>query len=501
MRFADKLSYLMSITQTSNKVLAAELGIDRSLVSMMRTGSRGMPRKKETVRNMALFFARHSTADFQRHAISEMLGQTILRSAVPVEVLAYYLEKWLRGELGLVEQIVEGIGDMPVNAETFPEGTVPAPTPGKGADFFYGEEGRRESLRLLLRNLRSMEKPCSLLMVVEDNLEWLLSDYVFMRQTQAELLELVERGFTIYQIMPPMNYVNRYTESLKFWLPVYATGKVKVYYYPRLRGNLYRHTSVTVPGHFVKFSTAVALGSSEITFFSSEPELVSTFVSQFNEYIAQCRPAVFFHSRIEDGVRCFSEMLSRPGDIVQMVDSLSLFSAPAALLSQYVQETETPGWREIFQLYLDGIDGFEQRLCQSVFIDIGRLASAEEVRAGKVFILSNDESARNYPCYTPETYVMHLKNILRLMDTYENYTFLPLREKEARNYNLFASEGGVALLVRTAQPILTMEMRRAEMVLAFREHLLRKAEAVGYQGMEREKIRMELRSLIRQLQD
>ena len=96
---------------------------------------------------------------------------------------------------------------------------------------------------------------------------------------------------------------------------------------------------------------------------------------------------------------------------------------------------------------------------------------------------------------------MHLKNILRLMDTYENYTFLPLREKEARNYNLFASESGVALLVRTAEPILIMEMRRAEMVLTFREHLLRKAEAVGYQGMEREKIRMELRSLIRQLQD
>lgn len=501
MRFADKLSYLMSITQTSNKLLAAELGIDRSLVSMMRTGTRGMPRKKETVRNMAVFFARHSTADFQRRAIAEMLGQTMLSSSVPVEILATYLEKWLRGELGLVEQIVEGISETPVAAPSLQEGPAAVPAPSKGADFYYGEEGRRESLRLLLRALRSMEKPCTLLMVVDDNLEWLLSDYMFMRQIQAELLDLVERGFTICQIMPPMNYVNRYTESLKFWLPVYATGKIKVYYYPRLRGNLYRHTSVTVPGHFVKFSTAMTLGSNEVTLFSAEPEMVNTFVSQFNEYFAQCRPAVIFHPDVGDSVQCFAEMFSRPGDIVQIVDSLSVNSAPAELLSRYVRETEDPGWKETFQLYLEGIDRFEQRLGQNAFIDMGHLATPEEVRAGKACILSNDEALPGYPRYTPETYVMHLKNILRLMDTYENYTFLPLREKELPNYNLFASEGGKALLVRTAQPIQIMEMHRAEMVVAFREHLLRKAEAVGYQGMEREKIRMELRSLIRQLQD
>lgn len=501
MRFADKLSYLMSITQTSNKLLAAELGIDRSLVSMMRTGTRGMPRKKETVRNMAMFFARRSTADFQRRAIAEMLGQTMLSSSVPVEILATYLEKWLRGELGLVEEIVEGISETPVAAPSLQEGPATVPAPSKGADFYYGEEGRRESLRLLMRALRSMEKPCTLLMVVDDNLEWLLSDYVFMRQIQAELLALVERGFTICQIMPPMNYVNRYTESLKFWLPIYATGKIKVYYYPRLRGNLYRHTSVTVPGHFVKFSTAMTLGSNEVTFLSAEPEMVNTFVSQFNEYIAQCRPALIFHPNKEDGIPCFQGLYGQPGDLVQMVDSLSANSAPTELLCRCVQETEDPGWKSTFQMYLNGIDSFEQRLRRHSFLDMGRLATAEEVRAGKVFLFSTYEVMPGYPCYTPETYVMHLKNILRLMDTYENYTFLPLREKEIPDYNLFVNECGVSLLIRTAQPVLLMEMHRAEMVTAFREHLLRKAEAIGYQGMEREKIRMELRSLIRQLQD
>ena len=44
-----------------------------------------------------------------------------------------------------------------------------------------------------------------------------------------------------------------------------------------------------------------------------------------------------------------------------------------------------------------------------------------------------------------------------------------------------------------------LEMRCPEMVAACREHLLKKAEAAGYDGIYREKARMELRALIQEL--
>ena len=44
MPFAEKLSFLMHITETSNKELAAELSVDPSLISLMRTGKRNLPR-------------------------------------------------------------------------------------------------------------------------------------------------------------------------------------------------------------------------------------------------------------------------------------------------------------------------------------------------------------------------------------------------------------------------------------------------------------------------
>ena len=103
------------------------------------------------------------------------------------------------------------------------------------------------------------------------------------------------------------------------------------------------------------------------------------------------------------------------------------------------------------------------------------------------------------PSYTPETYCLHLKNILRLMDTYENYVFLPMDEEEHTDYDLYVNEDGLALIAHTASPLITLEIRRQTMVIAIREYLLRKAETVGYDRTAREKTRKVLRSLIQEL--
>ena len=164
-----------------------------------------------------------------------------------------------------------------------------------------------------------------------------------------------------------------------------------------------------------------------------------------------------------------------------------------------MREAENPGWAKTFQVYLDDIPRFEERLSQDPYIDMCRLATAEEVRSGNVPVAAPARTYAGQLCYTPETYCLHLRNILRLMERYENYSFLPLHEKELPDYNLFANEGGMALVVRTSEPIIILDIRRPAMVTAFREHLLRKADAMGYGGIYREKTRMQLRALIQEL--
>lgn len=146
-----------------------------------------------------------------------------------------------------------------------------------------------------------------------------------------------------------------------------------------------------------------------------------------------------------------------------------------------------------------GSADLEEHLSQKVHIDMCRLASAEEILSGTIPVASSDKICCGQPYYTPETYRLHLENILRLMEQYENYYFLPLAEKEYPDYDLLVNEDSLALITRTADPLLTMEMRRQSLVLAFQEHLLHRADAVGYSGIRKERIRMELQSLIQKL--
>ena len=99
------MHFLLNITQTSNKELAAALSVGRSLISLMRSGKRGLSRKGENVKKMARFFSQRVTAQYQRHALSEMLGKTALRSPIPIEALADYLEKWLLSNYMLARQL------------------------------------------------------------------------------------------------------------------------------------------------------------------------------------------------------------------------------------------------------------------------------------------------------------------------------------------------------------------------------------------------------------
>ena len=499
--FAEKLSFLMHIANITNKELATRLDVDPSLISLMRTGKRKLPRNQTLVKNMAFTLAERCPAAFQRQALSDMLGQISINPGMPVEVLAERLRSWLLGARdNLADTLLTGIQTLPNPMERL---SAPASAPVREEQtlFFYGETGRREAMTRMMEQMRQMETPGTVLTVVDDNLEWLLSDYLLTRRIQNGYLELMDRGFTFCQIMPPLNYINRYTESLQFWLPIYAIGKTRVYYYPRLRGNLYRHSIIVVPGRCVQYSTAVGLGStSDFTMFSTDPQLVGIMEKQFNEHLALCKPSLSVHKKPKDFVAGFSELFTRQGDVVQMVGALSMNSMPRELLERCIQEGGGSIWGESFRTHLDEIERFEAQMKDRLYIDMCCLATAQEVRSGKAPIVAVDDKELWHTVYTPETYCLHLKNILRLMEKYENYCFVPLEKKECPDYNLFVSEDGLALVVRSVEPFIMLEIRRPQMIAALQEHLLRKADAKGYRGIEREKARMKLRALIQELE-
>ena len=503
MLFSDKLNFLMNITQTSNKELAEGISVDRSLISLLRSGKRGMPRNRAHIRHMALFFARRCTADFQRHALAEMLGQSTLLSTLPTEILAHHLEKWLLGDTDIVGQIIDSIDSMPCRpsiTNKTEEADVPAST--SETTFYYGDEGRRSAMRHMMNIIRQSDTPCSILVSSDDNLEWLFEDYQFSSEIQADLAEVLQKGFTFHQIMPSMNFINVYVESLRYWLPVYITVNSRVYYYPRLRDNLYRHATILLPGRCVQSVTGIGLGNqSQITLLSTDPELVNGYTTQCQEYLSLCRPALIPHRQHKEFSPCLRDMFSRNCAMIQKVSPLSASTIPGELLEQCIRQTDSSSWKASYQLFLEEIPHFEERLKHSRYIDIGHLSSPQEIREGRVAIASPCITCDSHPVYTPETYILHLQNILRLMEQYDNYHFLPLARDTAKDYSMIVSEDSLAILLRNTMPELMLEIRCPEMVQAFREHLMRMVEQVGYKDFHKGKVRLHIKALIRELQE
>lgn len=503
MQFSDKLNFLMNITQTSNKELALGISVDRSLVSLLRSGKRGMPRNLAHIRHMALFFAKRCTADFQRHALAEMLGLSALRSSLPTEVLAQHLEKWLQGDMDIVGQIIDSIDSMPSNSSVInktEEADISAPP--NETTFYHGNEGRRSAMRHMMKIIREADTPGSILVSSDDNLDWLFEDYQFASELQAFLTEVLRRGFTFHQIMPSMNYINAYVESLRYWLPIYISATSKVYYYPRLRDNLYHHATIILPGRCVQSVTGIGPGSrNHITLLSTESKLVDGFMQLYQEHLALCRPALTPHRDHKEFAPCLRNMFSRDCAMIQKVSPLSASTIPRELLEICISQTESSMWKSTYQLFLEEIPHFEERLKHFSYIDIACLPSAKEIREGRIPIGCPCITCESHPVYTPETYILHLKNILRLMEQYDNYHFLPLRKDTSQDYSMLVSEDGLALLLRNTMPALMLEILRPEMVQAFREHLMRMVEQIGYEGFHKEKVRLHIKALIRELQE
>ena len=339
MQFSIKLNFLMNITNTSNKELAEGISVDRSLISLLRNGKRKMPRNHEHIHRMASYFARHCSADFQFHALAEMLGKPEIRSNISTEALTDQLYQWMLGDTPVLERVLERV-TTPLSASAAPSlsSSEPMSTMLDGqTQFFYGNEGKREATRQIIHIARQLRQATSVYFISDVNLEWLFEDYQFMDEFSAALTYIFKKGFTLYHIMPSLNFMNRYVESLRYWLPIYASGQAKVYYYPRLRDNLYRRSLIIIPGHCAQVTTSIGDEIDLITVNSTDPKLVNAYDTQFQQELALCRPALTSYHNAQDFITCFRELLKDNSPVIHKVCKPAPYTLPQAFLNEYIR--------------------------------------------------------------------------------------------------------------------------------------------------------------------
>lgn len=179
-----------------------------------------------------------------------------------------------------------------------------------------------------------------------------------------------------------------------------------------------------------------------ITIVSTNKDFINAHAEQYREYLAMCRPALKLHKEPSEYFKMTLDFFELGGDICQKILPLSPASMSAEL---FAEQCVNRVWKEMFRKVAQAVPRFEKRMDTHMQIDISPLCSVKEIMSGKVAVASPYPNA-DHPFYTAETYIMHLKNILRLMDEHEGYIFIPIDTESYQGYNLMVNDGGIALL-------------------------------------------------------
>lgn len=103
--------------------------------------------------------------------------------------------------------------------------------------------------------------------------------------------------------------------------------------------------------------------------------------------------------------------------------------------------------------------------------DVMTLADTQDVLAGKALIPSTILLPGGPIYYKPEEYAQHLKNILKMLKTYENYHVYMTGNSHMNNVNLICKCNSNVLIVKRNEPFSVFEMTEQRCAFSFCEYL------------------------------
>lgn len=277
MTFANKFDLLMRLSNTSNNTIAKYLAMDPSYISRLRRGERNRPRHQDYIVSICAFFARQFLNGGSLQNFADSVADASVASIRDSKELSSYLEAWL---------LSDSDGAAPPQDAPRPSGNAASPIVP-----YYGIAGRYRAMVALLSYAMNTLPSFTLLMYSDEGNESPEEQCVQHAKWNALLRETIHRGNRVKIILKTSRNMDEMFHSVSYWLPLYASGVVDAYYYPRLRDGVYKRVLYVIPGCAAVFSTAIgAFGENTSTFFVSDCTTVDSLNDEFYSYLSLCNP-------------------------------------------------------------------------------------------------------------------------------------------------------------------------------------------------------------------
>ncbi|WP_455542788.1 hypothetical protein [Intestinibacter sp.] len=469
--FSEKLNFLILITKTKNSELARAASIDASHISRLRNGNRKLPKNQTYVLPMAQYFARHITDSFQRRIVGDIL-QFPAEWPKNEKIVADLIYKWLTDEdIEDTSKIDVFLTDFASSRKVKPQ-LQSMPISDINVDLnqfcYYGIEGKRNAILRFLTDVLNEDTPQTMLLYSDEEMSWLYEDSSFAAKWSELLIAILKKGNKIKIIHTISRNLDEMIGSLNKWIPLYITGAIEPYYYPKLRDGIFQKTLFIAPKTAAIISSSVKQNITDmLNLYIIVPEAITALTIEFNRYLSLCHmlmniinatKAEYYWSEISDFVR-----ISAP--TIMFSPTPSLMTMPESLAKRFSKKSEI-----FYSVWKNIKNSLELVLENNKFYEIIVPPTQEQISSNTIPIPMNDFFRTENLCYTVEEYKEHLEAIIKLTKRNPNY-YIIVNPNVMREITLYVKENIGVILSKVCIPSVVFTFRDPHMTAAFWDYI------------------------------
>ncbi len=504
MEFNEKLDYLMKITKTTNSSLALYTSLDASYVSRLRRGDRKPAKNGNYIMPMAVYFSKHCNEKYQIEILSETIKvktSVILDNESAAEVIYEWLMK-IDDEKKPVEDLLYKISNFSYQKSNIKNNEDIHMTNFNSIEpnVYYGVDGKREAVIQFLSVVINNKKPQTLLLFSDEDTEWLFGDLAFTEKWANLMTRVIMGGNRIKIIHTVSRDLDEMLSAISKWLPLYMTGAIEPFFYPKKRDGIFKRTLFIAPDSAAVTSSSISsMTKNAANFVLREKNTIKALIGEFNDYLSLCRPLMQIFTSVDKDryLESLSEFENEESNSIISTDTLSVLTMPEVVAEKMSKRLFNENYKDdgLLTYFKIRRHKFEKGLLDNKFVDIIKIADIDSIKSGQVKTAISNIVIKDDLYYSTEEYILHLENILYLMKNYHNYNVLIHKNNSSVNgYMLYVKEDIGVVIEKTSFPPVVFAINESNMTAAFWDYL----DSMG-SGAYRKNVIKELEEIIADL--
>lgn len=476
--FNEKLDLLMNILKISNSALARHVSLDPSYISRLRNGHRKPSFEADYLQEMVKYFVKNCKDTYQKETINKLLS---IRDLDDVSNRLYetLMYEWLivKDDKEHIESFLDQVTDFQFRRRKTThnkEGQILDLSEEliKNGSIYYGLQGKRKAVLIFLQKILANPEPQNVYLLSEEKMDWLTEDVTFTKKWSVLLGQVLAQGNQIKIIHNINRSFDEMITAIKQWLPIYMTGAIEPYYYPKMRDRVFKKTLFIAEKTIaITADTVGEFNKNQANILYTDQEMIKALTKEFNYYLELCRPLmkVYTQKNTTEYFQTLNEFESEQAPSILKSDGLSVLTLPESVLEAI--EISDNMSMDLIKFQKWRVKNFKENLKKNKFTEIIHLPSLEAVRNNEVPIvfssLLNDELQK----YTLSTYKQHLENILKTLKNCPNYNVIIDKGKSSTKHIAYVKEEVGLLLAKASRPPVIFAINESNMTLAFWDYL------------------------------